>query len=89
MNAESHVNENVHAWFGGGRLETQVKLCAGRLPYSIVVKDQDEFEEHISHFAYPEDVVEHALAARDELLRLAYASDFPFDRTGQATTRQN
>jgi protein associated with RNAse G/E len=46
---------------------------------SIVVKDEDEFEEHIVRFAYPEDVVEHALAARDELLRLARADAFPFD----------
>ena len=46
---------------------------------SIVIKDEDEFEEHIVRFAYPEDVVEHALAARDELLRLARAGTFPFD----------
>lgn len=30
---ESEVMGNYHASFGGGRLETQVKLCAGRLPY--------------------------------------------------------
>ena len=36
MNAESHVTANVHAWFGGGWLETQVKLCAGRLPYWVI-----------------------------------------------------
>ena len=49
---------------------------------SIVVKDEDEFEEHIVRFAYPEDVVEHALAARDELLSLAKAGAFPFSRSG-------
>jgi protein associated with RNAse G/E len=49
---------------------------------SIVVKDEREFEEHISRFAYPEDVVEHALAARDELLSLAKAGAFPFSRSG-------
>jgi hypothetical protein len=27
---------NYYAQFGGGRLETQVKLCAGRLPYSVI-----------------------------------------------------
>ena len=27
---------NYYAQFGGGRLETQVKLCAGRLPYFIL-----------------------------------------------------
>ena len=49
---------------------------------SIVVKDEQEFKEHISRFAYPEDVVEHALAARDELLSLAKACAFPFSRSG-------
>jgi protein associated with RNAse G/E len=49
---------------------------------SIVVKDEREFEEHISRFAYPEGVVNCALAARDELHRLANAGAFPFDRTG-------
>lgn len=28
---------NRHVRFGGGRLETQVKLCAGRLPYWVAV----------------------------------------------------
>ena len=28
---------NRHVRFGGGRLETQVKLCAGRLPYFIAL----------------------------------------------------
>ena len=49
---------------------------------AIVVKDEDEFEEHILRFAYPEDVIENALAARDELLSLAKACVFPFSRTG-------
>jgi protein associated with RNAse G/E len=49
---------------------------------SIVVKDEDEFEEHTLRFAYPEDVVERALAVRDELLSLANAGAFPFSQTG-------
>ena len=49
---------------------------------SIVVKDEHEFEEHVLLFAYPDDVVEHALAARDELLSLANAGVFPFSQTG-------
>lgn len=48
---------------------------------SIVVKDEQEFQEHTSLFAYPEDVVESALAARDELLCLARAGEFPFNGT--------
>ena len=55
---------------------------------SIVVKDEDEFEEHIVRFAYPEHVVEHTLAARHELLRLARAGNFPFARSGSSTARQ-
>jgi protein associated with RNAse G/E len=47
---------------------------------SIVVKDEREFEEHTTLLAYPDQVVERALAARDELLCLAQASEFPFKR---------
>ena len=50
---------------------------------SIVVKDEQEFEEHVLLFAYPEDVVDRALEARDELLSLARAGEFPFNQTGQ------
>ena len=49
---------------------------------SIVVKDEEEFEDHILRFAYPKDVIERALAARDELLCLAHAGEFPFNQTG-------
>jgi len=30
---------NCQVRFGGGRLETQVKLCAGRLPYFVILCD--------------------------------------------------
>jgi hypothetical protein len=60
-------------------LDIDIVLCDDG---SIVVKDEDEFEEHISRFAYPEDVVENVLAARDELLSRAGAGEFPFSRTG-------
>ena len=33
MNAESPLLRKAHGGFGGRRLETQVKLCAGRLSY--------------------------------------------------------
>jgi hypothetical protein len=29
-------------WFGGRRLETQVKLCAGRLPYFVCAFEKEE-----------------------------------------------
>jgi protein associated with RNAse G/E len=56
---------------------------------SIVVKDERESEEHISRYAYPEGVVHCALAARDELHRLAHSSALPFDRTGWSAARQS
>ena len=43
------------------------------------VLDEDEFEQHRVEFGYPDEVVEQALAARDEALRLAQERAFPFD----------
>ena len=33
------MQRNQHVRFGGGRLETQVKLCAGRLPYFVILSE--------------------------------------------------
>lgn len=49
------------------------------------VLDEDEFEQHRIELGYPADVVERALAARDEALRLAQARAFPFDYDTQIT----
>ena len=49
------------------------------------VLDEDEFEQHRSELGYPAEVVERALAARDEALRLAHARVFPFDYDTQIT----
>ena len=43
------------------------------------VLDEDEFEQHRVELGYPDEVVEGALAARDEALRLAQERVFPFD----------
>ena len=43
------------------------------------VLDEDEFEQHRVELGYPDEVVEGALAARDEALRLARERAFPFD----------
>ena len=43
------------------------------------VLDEDEFEQHRVELGYPAEVVERALAARDEALRLAQERVFPFD----------
>lgn len=43
------------------------------------VLDEDEFAQHRIELGYPDEVVERALAARDEALRLAQQRAFPFD----------
>jgi hypothetical protein len=42
VNAESPVYRKVDAGFGGRRLETQVKLCAGRLSHFVVLCRTEE-----------------------------------------------
>ena len=56
---------------------------------SIVVKDEREFEAHITRFVYPEHVIQRALAARDELLCLAHAGESPFERMGHSAASQS
>ena len=46
----------------------------------VILDDEDEFADHRLRFAYPQDVVSRAITARDELMRLAAAGAFPFDR---------
>ena len=50
---------------------------------SLRVLDEDEFEHNRVEMAYPQDVVERALAARDEVLELASKGLFPFDHDAQ------
>ena len=50
---------------------------------SLEVLDEDEFAQHRVELGYSDEVVEHALAARDEMLRLASAGAFPFDHETQ------
>ena len=52
-------------------------LCT--LDGALAVRDEDEFEQHRVELGYSDEVVEHALAARDEVLRLACECAFPFD----------
>jgi protein associated with RNAse G/E len=47
---------------------------------STAVKDDVEFAERSARLHYPPEVIRSALAARDELLRLAKAREFPFQR---------
>lgn len=47
----------------------------------VTLDDVDEFERHRERFGYPDELVVEILAARDELLRLAHAGEYPFDRS--------
>ena len=51
---------------------------------STVLKDQQEFEERSLRLAYPREVIDRALAVRDELLDLANAGAFPFTQWDEA-----
>jgi protein associated with RNAse G/E len=50
---------------------------------STVVRDEQEFRERSVRLGYPAEMIRCALAARDELLRLAKAGEFPFAREGK------
>ena len=50
---------------------------------SLEVLDEDEFAQHRVELGYSDEVVERALAARDEMLQLARAGAFPFDHETQ------
>ncbi|MEE8337454.1 MAG: DUF402 domain-containing protein [Dehalococcoidia bacterium] len=47
----------------------------------VTLDDVDEFEQHRERFGYPDELVAEIFAARDELLRLAHAGEYPFDRS--------
>ncbi len=50
---------------------------------SLQVLDEDEFEQNRVEMGYPSEVVECALTARDEVLRLGREGTFPFDHETQ------
>ena len=50
---------------------------------SLRVLDEDEFEGNRVEMGYTSEVVERALAARDEVLRLGKNGSFPFDHETQ------
>ncbi len=61
---------NWHERFGGGRLETQVKLCAGRLSYWI----RPQIEHSSTRF-------DRALSSPKRLVRVAANSPATVDRS--------
>ena len=50
---------------------------------SLRVLDQEEFEQNRVEMGYPTEVVEYALAARDEVLQLGKLGEFPFNHETQ------
>lgn len=50
---------------------------------SLRVLDQDEFDQNRVGMGYTSEVVEHALAARDEVLQLGKSGIFPFNHEEQ------
>ena len=56
---------------------------ACRLDGTIHSLDFDEFQEHRSEMHYPDDLVQQALYAHDEVLQLARSGAFPFNREAQ------
>ena len=53
------------------------------LDSSLRVLDEDEFEQNRIEMGYPSEVVDRALAARDEVLQLGKDGSFPFDHETQ------
>jgi len=61
-------------------LQIDVRVYAepgGALRYEV--KDEDEFEEATTRFAYPETLVRNARAAVDEVKQMVEGRKFPFD----------
>ena len=63
-------------------IDLDIDVCC-HLDGSIETLDYDEFQEHRFKMNYPNNVVESALAAHDEVFQLGETGAFPFDRTTQ------
>ncbi len=62
--------------------DLDIDVCC-HLDGSIQSLDFDEFHEHRSKMNYPDDLVEQALSAHNEVLQLAESGAFPFNRETQ------
>ena len=86
---ESYANVATPAQFDGETLRwIDLDLDVLTRKGGVEVDDEDEFADHRERFSYPDDVVRHALAARDELLRLARSGASPFDRASHTPGRE-
>ena len=79
-----YANIAMPAKFDGASTWTDldIDVCC-RLDGSIQTLDYDEFQENRLKMDYPEHVVERALDAHDEVIRLGETDAFPFDREAQ------
>ena len=63
-------------------IDLDIDVCC-HLDGSIKTLDYDEFQEHRFKMNYPNDLVERALAAHDDVIQLSETGAFPFDRNAQ------
>ena len=80
-----YANIATPATFDGATLrwiDLDIDVCC-HLDGTIQSLDFDEFHEHLSRMNYPDELVERALSAHDEVLQLAKSGAFPFNRTNQ------
>ena len=80
-----YANVAMPAVFDGEKLQwTDLDIDVRcHLDGSLTVLDEDEFEYNRVEMGYPAEVVEQALSARDEILRLGRAGASPFDYEAQ------
>ena len=80
-----YANISTPATFDGTTLQwidLDIDVCC-HLDGSIETLDCDEFQEHRLKMDYPNDLVERALAAHDEVIQLAKSGVLPFNRNTQ------
>ena len=80
-----YANISTPATFDGTTLQwidLDIDVCCHQ-DGSIHTLDYDEFQEHRSKMDYPNDLVERALTAHEEVIQLGETGAFPFDRITQ------
>ena len=80
-----YANISTPATFDGTTLQwIDLDIDVGcHLDGSIQSLDLDEFQEHSSKMHYPDNLIEQAQSAHDEIIQFAKYDAFPFNRTAQ------
>ncbi len=77
----TYANIGTPATFEGDTIRwVDLDVDIVRTVDAIHVDDEDEFALHQRAMSYPRDLIDRVLTTRDELVRLAGAEVFPFDR---------